>query len=204
MIDVAPHPPQLPDSFSAAEAVDAFQQAYQWFFDSLIQDRVGIPIERTAEERMARKVEALARVKSFLDYCGNPEQQFPAIHVAGTSGKGSVTMMITDLLKEAGYKTAHHTSPFLQSPTEKLVYDGRWEKPSYCVELFHDFDRLHRGWQASQDHYPQVKYGEAWVWLTFWWMAKRQVEWGIVETGLGGRFDPTVWVTPQVLSLIHI
>ena len=196
--------PKLNSPFTAAEAIATFQDAFQWFFDSLVEDRLGMPVERPSTERFTRKKIRMERVKSFLNFCGNPEQQFPAIHVAGTSGKGSVTMMITELLREAGYKTAHHTSPFLQSPTEKLVYDGRWEKPSYCVELFNDFDRLHREWQASQTTYPKLKYGEAWVALTFWWMAKRQVEWGIIETGVGGRFDPTTWVTPRVSVITNI
>ena len=206
MINVLPHPPQLPAEFTAEEAVETFQEAYKWFFDSLVQDRggVGERIERTTAERHERRNGRIARMKSFLDFCGNPEQDFPSIHIAGTSGKGSTTMMITDLLRGAGFKTAHHTSPYLQSPTEKLVYDGRWEKPSYCVELFHDFDRLHQAWIVEPNEYEWVMYGEAWVWLTFWWMAKREVEWGVVETGAGGRFDPTVWLTPKVSVITNI
>ena len=169
------HPPTLPDQYTAKQAVATFEAAFRWFFDSLIQDRGGLgeKIQRTPAELQQRKEDSLRRMKQFLDFSGNPEQKFPAIHVAGTSGKGSTTMMITDLLQGSGYKAAHHTSPFLQSPSEKLVYNGRWEKPSYCVELFNDFDRLHQGWLDSQDEFTQVKYGEAWVWLTFWWMAKR-------------------------------
>ena len=140
------YPPSLPPSFTAEQAVETFHRAYKWFFDSLVQDREGRGenIQRTLTELRQRQEESVRRMKLFLDFCGNPEQQFPSIHIAGTSGKGSTTMMITDLLRGAGYKTAHHTSPYLQSPSEKLVYDGRWEKPSYCVALFEDFARLHQ------------------------------------------------------------
>ncbi|MFT5196125.1 MAG: dihydrofolate synthase/folylpolyglutamate synthase, partial [Candidatus Promineifilaceae bacterium] len=201
-----PQPPRLPNPFTAIEAVETFQKSFNWFFDTLIRQRERLysELEFTVEEKLFGKIERLHGMKSFLDYCGNPEQQFPSIHVAGTSGKGSTTMMINDLLLGAGYKTAHHTSPYFQSPTEKLVYNGRWEDPAYCVELFQDFDRLHKGWIASQDEFGPIRYGSAWVWLTFWWMAKRQVEWGVVETGVGGRFDPTVWLTPRVTVITNI
>ncbi|NET73507.1 MAG: hypothetical protein F6K62_21985 [Sphaerospermopsis sp. SIO1G2] len=200
------YPPALPQNYTAVEAIETFQQAYRWFFDSLVQDREGKgeTIERSEAERKQRRNDRIMRTKSFLDFAGNPEQAFPSVHVAGTSGKGSVTMMIADLLLGAGYNTAHHTSPFLQSPLEKLVYNGRWEKPSYAAELFHDFAQQHEAWQHAQSEYDQIKYGEAWVWLTFWWMAKRQVDWGIVETGSGGHFDPTVWLTPKISVITNI
>lgn len=206
MINTDRTPPNLPPNHTAEDAVNTFQQAFRWFFDSLVQDRQGSgeTQARTDEERKQWRTDRIMRTKSFLDFAGNPEQAFPAVHVAGTSGKGSVTMMIADLLLGAGFNTAHHTSPYLQSPLEKLVYNGRWEKPSYGVELFHDFAQQHEAWKQSQNRYDRIRYGEAWVWLTYWWMAKRQVEWGVVETGAGGRFDPTIWLTPRLSVITNI
>ena len=92
-------PPILTENYTAEEAVASFQASFQWFFDALVRDRdgKGDRLQRTPEERAARRATSLRRFKSFLDFTGNPEQQFPAVHVAGTSGKGSTTLMIASI-----------------------------------------------------------------------------------------------------------
>ncbi len=67
----------------------------------------------------------LERMKRLLDGLGNPENDFPSVHIVGTNGKGSTAAYSTSILMEAGYKTSLYTSPHLESPDERLLVDGR-------------------------------------------------------------------------------
>ena len=55
----------------------------------------------------------LRKIRSLLAFIGNPETQFPSIHIAGTNGKGSTAAMIASILHEAGYDVGLYTSPHL-------------------------------------------------------------------------------------------
>ena len=135
---------------------------------------------------------------AFLDFAGNPHTQFRSVHVAGTSGKGSVTTMVAALLTACGQRTADHTSPYLQLALEKLRVDGQMIAPSAFAQLIRDFRAWYEKWQAEG---KTLKYGEAWVFLTFFWFAQQQLDWAVIETGMGGRYDPTN-VLESELSII--
>jgi dihydrofolate synthase/folylpolyglutamate synthase len=60
---------------------------------------------------------------------------------------------------------------------------------------------VYQEWVDARGKYQSLKYGEAWVALTYYWLARRQVEWAVIETGLGGRYDPTN-VLPSDLQVI--
>lgn len=67
----------------------------------------------------------LERIAHLLDLLGNPQNSFPSIHIAGTSGKGSTAVMIASILSEGGYKTGLHLSPYLQIINESSVVSQR-------------------------------------------------------------------------------
>ncbi|MGD8458034.1 MAG: Mur ligase family protein [Anaerolineales bacterium] len=170
---------------------------------SLITDPTGARYqeEKSAEVRLREFQEQIERTCDFLDFAGNPQTKFQSIHIAGTSGKGSVVNMIAAILSAGGMKTGFHISPYLQVCNEKLIVDGKMISPSDFVQLVDDFREIYRKWINSSVKYQSLKYGEAWVALTYLWMAKRQVEWAVIETGLGGRYDPTN-VLPSVMQVI--
>ena len=156
------------------------------------------------EVRLQEFEEQIQRMQAFMDFCGNPENTFPSIHVAGTSGKGSVVNLIYGLLSSAGLKVGYHVSPYLQVCNEKLIVDGKMIRPSDFSGLVHDFREKHVNWLEAQDQFGPLKYGEAWVALTFLWLAKQNVDWGVIETGLGGRYDPTNVVSSKLAVITNI
>lgn len=170
--------------------ISDFRAQEKWLF-SLITDPEGKRYfqKKTRETQEREFSEQLDRTTDFLRFAGHPERQFKSVHVAGTSGKGSVTTMIAGILTHCGLQTAHLTSPYLQLPTEKLMYNGRPIAPSEFAQLVRDFRVIYEAWKEAGN--PNLRYGEAWVALKYLWLAKRQVEWGVVETGVGGRYDPT-------------
>ncbi len=186
-----------------ASEKSSYRAAQAWLF-SLVRDPEGTRFfaPKTTAVRRVAMAEGMARLADFLTFTGHPERACPAVYVAGTSGKGSVTMTLAALLKtvQPALGVAHHTSPYLQEPLEKLVLNDSWLAPSAFVALVASFRAQHEAW-AAQTSYDQLRYGEAWVGLTFWWLAHTAVDWAIIEAGMGGRFDPTN-LLPAQLSII--
>lgn len=179
-----------------------FRQAEKWLF-TLITDPKGERYSqiKSMEVRVQEFTEQIERMQDFMDYCGNPERIAPSVHVAGTSGKGSVVNLLAGIISAAGLRVGYHTSPYLQVCTEKLVAGGRRIAPSEFIALVDLLKEKYAGWQQSGGKFSDLKYGEAWVALTFLWLAQQDIDWAVVETGLGGRYDPTN-VVPAKLAVI--
>ncbi len=179
-----------------------YEQAHAWLL-SLITDPKGERkrIRKTAKQRLADFEDQLARTADFLAFLGNPQTRFKSVHVAGTSGKGSVVAMTAALLRTCDLNVGHHISPYLQVCNEKLVADSRMISPSEFVETVADFRKAYEHWQARGGRFTSLRYGEAWVALTYFWLARREVDWAVIETGMGGRYDPTN-VLPSNLAVI--
>lgn len=149
----------------------------------------------------------LERIQQLLANLGNPHQQVPVIHVAGTNGKGSVCAYLSSVLTQAGYRVGRYTSPHLVDWTERICLN---EQPIAA-------DTLQQVLLQVQDaiHHPMVEESisqqlafkesptqfeviTAAAWLYF---AQSQVDIAVVEVGLGGRLDATNVCCPK-LSII--
>ena len=135
----------------------------------------------------------LEAMRSTLAALGSPELKCPAVHVAGTNGKGSVCSMLRSMMSAAGYKTGLYTSPHLSSVRERFRIDER-----YISE--EDFCRLMESIRQSLGG-RQITYFECTTALAFLWFAENGCDLVILETGLGGRLDATNVVVP-LLSVI--
>ena len=193
--------PAIPSHATAAAHLQEYRQRYAWLW-GLIQDPATqsalLPIPPVSP---FGPDSPLQRLESFLRSVGEPQRQFASVHVAGTSGKTSVTTWLARMLQAAGYRSGYHISPYLQLPHEKLIVNEAWISVEGFNTLLADFARQYHHWQRLDGAAPRLRYGEAWVALTFLFLARAQVDWGIVECGLGGRWDPTNVLAPR-LSLI--
>lgn len=165
------------------------------------------PAEATAprpllslEERHARR---FLRMRAFLAQIGNPQGEFAAMHVAGTSGKGSTCAMLAAIGRASGRRTGLHVSPYLQTPLEKLVINDRLMHVRRFVCLVERFRRAVSIFNAASPYGP-LRYGEVWVSLTFAAYAAERVDLGIVEVGSGGRWDYTNVLLPDVAVINRI
>ena len=100
------------------------------------------------------------------------------------------------MLQSGGYRSGYHISPYLQLPHEKLIVNEEWISVQAFNKLLAEFASQYYLWQRSDESAQRLRYGEAWVALTFLFLAQEQVDWGIVECGLGGRWDPTMYLNP--------
>jgi dihydrofolate synthase/folylpolyglutamate synthase len=143
----------------------------------------------------------LSRMMRVVARLGNPHQRFPAIHIAGTKGKGSVAAMCASVLQAAGMRTGLYTSPHLHTFRERIRVDGELIPPEALTTLLQECRPIF-------DAEPELTTFEAITALAFVYFVKRRVDLAVIEVGLGGRLDATNVITPQVaiitsLSLDH-
>jgi dihydrofolate synthase/folylpolyglutamate synthase len=127
------------------------------------------------------------------NYFGNPHLKYPAIHVAGTNGKGSVSHMIASVLQEAGYNTGLYTSPHLKDFRERIKVNGVVIPESEVI----NFVTRHKVIIST----VKPSFFEMTVAMAFNFFAESNVDVAVIEVGLGGRLDSTNIITP-ILSVI--
>ena len=140
----------------------------------------------------------LERMRSFLDFIGNPEKTFKSVHVAGTNGKGSTCAMIESILREAGYKTGLYTSPHLVSFNERIQVGGKQITNEQLAALISELKH------KMEESKIELTYFEFITVLAFKHFADSNLDIAIVEVGLGGRLDATNLITPTVSVITNV
>ena len=131
----------------------------------------------------------LSTVRQALDTLGNPQDSIPAIHIAGTSGKGSTAYYAASMLYQAGYTVGLAVSPHVHSVTERSQVNGKpLPEATYCSN-FTEFTKLKasHGWELTYLEFLTV--------FTYWLFAQLQLDYMVIEVGVGGRLDPTNAIT---------
>ena len=144
----------------------------------------------------------LDRMFALMEALGNPQQHYRIIHVAGTKGKGSVSAMVAAVLRAAGYETGLYTSPHLTDYVERIQVNGR---PISHAALARLVDQV----RPAVDRIPRLTTFEITTATGLLAFRLRNVDFAVVEVGLGGRLDATNIVLPAVavitsLSMDHM
>lgn len=143
----------------------------------------------------------LENIKKLLEKLGNPQNSFASVLIAGTNGKGSVSAMLSEILIQHGFRTGHYVSPHLTDVRERMRVDGEWipstEFESELSGVFEAVDRLMKTGELA--HHPT--YFEVLTATAFRWFSHKNIDWAVVEVGMGGRFDATNVLAPR-LSVI--
>ena len=141
----------------------------------------------------------LERTYKLLELLDNPQDKLKIIHVAGTNGKGSTTAMITSMLKGCGYKVGMYTSPFLEEFEERIQINGenipKEKLAQLMTKIKYAVDKV------IEEGYNHPTEFEIITVLMFLYFATEEVDFAVVEVGLGGRLDSTNVITP-ILSVI--
>jgi len=141
----------------------------------------------------------LERTEKILELLGNPQDKIKCIHVAGTNGKGSTTAMITQILRSAGYKTGMYTSPFLEEFEERIQVDGiNIDKDDLAGTVTEVSRAVEKVTSLGYDHPTEF---EIVTCAMFKYFSDVNVDFAVIEVGLGGRLDSTNVITP-ILSVI--
>jgi dihydrofolate synthase/folylpolyglutamate synthase len=134
----------------------------------------------------------------LLDQAGRPHTRDPTVHVAGTNGKGSVVAMVDAMLRAAGYRTGRFTSPHLIRVNERFLVNAA---PIADEELDEQIAWFRRA--AKQMDMPPT-YFEMCTAVAFRWLEAQRVDVGVIEVGMGGRFDSTNVLTPLACAVTNI
>lgn len=146
------------------------------------------------------KHDRLAYVTHILEILGNPQNQIPAIHIAGTSGKGSTAYYATSLLNRAGYTTGTLVSPHIASVAERSLINGQTLPEQEYLHYFQAFANL------CVAHNLHPSYFEFLTIFSFWLFKEMGVDYIIIEVGIGGRLDTTsvIFRSPTVRAITDI
>lgn len=149
----------------------------------------------------------LGRMEAFLARLGNPHHAVPAVHVAGTKGKGSVAAMCMSVLRAQGYHVGFYTSPHLHTFRERIQVNGHPISEGEFADL------VGRIWPHVEEFNANGEYGQVTLFevltaMAFWHFQQQHLDFQVVEVGLGGRLDATNVVNGVVsvitsLSLDH-
>ncbi len=135
------------------------------------------------------------RVGRLLERLGNPEKQFRTIHVVGTNGKGSTSAFLSSILAQAGHSVAQFSSPHLVRFTERFRIHGK----EYSAEKL--ADSLNIVLEAAPD---EATFFEITTALAAYIFCEEQVEFAIMEAGMGGRSDATAAFNGELTVLTPI
>jgi dihydrofolate synthase/folylpolyglutamate synthase len=144
----------------------------------------------------------LQRVNKLLHECGNPEKGHRYIHIAGTNGKGSVSTMISTVLTQAGYRVGRYTSPHLASYKERICINGKEISEEEFASVLEEV-RLVIANSNMQSSDPPTEF-EVLTVMAFIYFDRMDVDFAVIEVGLGGRLDATNVISPLVSVITHI
>lgn len=143
----------------------------------------------------------LLRMKYFVSLLDNPELKYKTIHIGGTSGKGSTAMMIASILG-IKYKVGLCTSPHLISLTERIKINGQDIKEKDFLALVNELIPVIH--QIENSKFGKPTYFEIITAIAFLYFKIKQVDFAVVEVGMGGMFDATNIVKPKVVVLTNV
>ena len=128
----------------------------------------------------------------------NPQNKFTSIHVGGTNGKGSTSHLIASVLQSAGYKVGLYTSPHLVDFRERIRINGQMIPKEKVVDFVENWEKYTSSKQGTTMH---PSFFELTMMMAFKWFADEEVDFAVIEVGMGGRLDSTNIITP-ILSVI--
>lgn len=164
-----------------------YKQTLEYLFTSLpVFQRIGAAAYKAN----------LANTIKLDNHLGNPHTYFRTIHVAGTNGKGSVSQMIYEVLRASGYRVGLYTSPHLVDFRERIIVDNEMISETQVV----DFVATNRSFIDEL----KPSFFEVTVAMAFDHFRRCEVDFAVVEVGMGGRLDSTNIVSPLLSVITNI
>ncbi|MBI4186477.1 MAG: bifunctional folylpolyglutamate synthase/dihydrofolate synthase [Chloroflexi bacterium] len=172
-----------------------YQQAIDYINSYTDYERVGMPHDPALYDRR--------RVEELLAHLGNPHLKARSVHITGTNGKGSVAAMVASVLTASGYVTGLYTSPHLHTWRERIRIDGELISEEGLAGLLEKV--LPEVEVVNQEAtYGKLTTFELLTALAFAYFGLKEADFQVLEVGMGGRFDATNVILPEVCILTSI
>ena len=150
-----------------------------------------------------KRIYDLRRMSRFLEIIGSPQEKVPAIHVAGTKGKGSTSAMVDSVLHAAGYRTGFYSSPHMHSFRERIRLDTAPVSEEAFAFLVQSLAPAARR-LADETDMGDATLFEFMTGMAFHCFARAAADFQTIEVGLGGRLDATNVVEPAVCAITSV
>ena len=141
----------------------------------------------------------LERTEKILELLGNPHKKLKCIHIAGTNGKGSTTAMVTNILVQAGYKVGSYISPFIEEFEERMqinnVNISKGDLSNIITEVSKAVEKVVELGYSNPTEFEII------TCAGFLYFYRNNVDFAVVEVGMGGRLDSTNVIIP-ILTVI--
>ena len=168
-----------------------------------VEARLAQIVEELNSRWPENKIEpSLDRIRTLLDYLGNPQETFRSIHLAGTNGKTSTSRMIDSLLRSFGIRTGRYTSPHLEDIRERITIDGDLITPEYFIYTYDDIKPYIDLVDANSEH--PLSYFEVLTAMAYAAFADAPIDVGVIECGVGGAWDATNVINSDVAVMTPI
>ena len=138
----------------------------------------------------------LGNIEALCNLMGQPQDSFKSLHIAGTNGKGSSSHFMASILQEHGYKVGLYTSPHLHSFTERIKINGIQVAEEWVADFVTNHQNLIETVRPSFFEWTVI--------MAFTYFKEQQVDYAIIETGLGGRLDSTNIISPLASLITNI
>ncbi|RUA28886.1 MAG: bifunctional folylpolyglutamate synthase/dihydrofolate synthase, partial [Bacteroidetes bacterium] len=138
----------------------------------------------------------LSNTIALMDMLKQPQKAFPAVHIAGTNGKGSSAHMIASILQQQGYKTGLYTSPHLVDFRERIKVNGEMISEEAVVEFVNVYKEQFTSIRPS---FFEITFA-----MALDYFRAQNVDIVVMETGMGGRLDSSNVVEPIVSLITNI
>jgi dihydrofolate synthase/folylpolyglutamate synthase len=175
---------------------DNYEQAIEYLFGR-------VNFERLAGTLYSADDFKLDRMREFLRRLGDPHESIPAVHIAGTKGKGSTAAFLSSVLTAAGVRTGRFTSPHISVFEERLAVDGVQPTEAELATLVNSISEV----VSALDETPgrmSPTYFEIATALAWQYFRQRGAELAVLEVGMGGRLDATNVCRPVVTAITTI
>ena len=173
-----------------------YQSALDFLYGRIDYERITVPY-REQEFKLDRMQELLRRL-------GNPHHHVPAVHIAGTKGKGSTAAIIASVARQAGYRTGLFTSPHLACVEERIGIDGADIDPDEFARLLMEVREVVEEMDRADRDSEGATFFEIVTAVAFLHFVRNRVDLAVLEVGLGGRLDSTNVCLPLVCAITSI
>lgn len=138
----------------------------------------------------------LHTTRALCKFVGDPQNDYPTIHVGGTNGKGSTSHMLAAILQQSGYRVGLYTSPHLKDFRERIRVNGEFISEDFIVDFVAE--------SKSNIENLSPSFFEVTVAMAFSFFSKSSVDVAMIEVGMGGRLDSTNIITPELAIITNI
>lgn len=164
-----------------------YQEAVEWLF-----------VQAPNYQKDGKKAykPGLGNITRLCQFFGNPQEKLKTIHIGGTNGKGSTSNMLASVLQEQGYKVGLYNSPHLVDFTERIKVNGKNADKEFVYNFIQKLKQLPTDILPSFFEFTTI--------MAFEYFRQQEVDFAIIEVGLGGRLDSTNIINPIVSAITNV